>query len=425
MRKRVIALLGIFVLSCGVIAGCQGQLSSGGDVQMDDGMEDLTTTVSQTTDCYAEVPDYSKVQDFSGKLFSESLDNNNPVLSPVSAYLALALTGEGAGGETAQEFQDVMGENRQAVSKDIMDSFPADTDGMNIMIANSAWIDDQMTPEQSWMDIAGNSYRAQIFQMDLSTGQTMQEINSWIKDQTEGKIKDFLAEPFDAMTRMVLFNTVYFKGEWEKTFEAYNTRESEFTLEDGETVMANMMSMWEEDLSYVKSDVCDGIVLPYKNSDMVFVALKPAEGMTVREMYAALDMEQIGIMVDEAQEQNVNLMLPKYEVTFDRILNDDLENMGLGRAFNPAEADFSGLGVTDSGEPLYISLVRQKAVFIVDEEGTEASAVTEVVLRCGMSMEDQIIDVFFDEPFLYMIMEPDTDVPLFMGIMDNPTDCGE
>lgn len=431
MNKRVAALLGIFVLLCGITAGCQAQdslsasSSADGDVQIDDGIVDLTMTVPQATYCYAEAPAYAGVQSFSMELFEKSLGENNPVLSPVSAYLALALTGEGANGETAQEFQDVMGDNRQAVSEEMMTGFPADMDGMKIVLANSAWVDEQLTPKQSWLEAAGNAYKAQVFQMPLSTGQTMQMINFWIKDQTEGLIKDFLSEPLDEATRMALFNTVYFKGEWNKPFEEYDTRDSKFTLESGETVTTEMMSMWGEDLSYVHSGVCDGIMLPYKDSNLVFIALKPAEGMTVREMYAALDMEQIGMMADEAQTLNVNLMLPKYEVTFDRVLNTDLADMGLGKAFDPATADFSGLGTTESGEPLYISMVRQKAVFIVDEEGTEATAVTEVAIaECAMPIYRETIDVYFDEPFLYMILEPEMDVPLFMGIMDDPTDCG-
>lgn len=424
MRKRLIALFVVCVLSCGMLTGCQEEAT--GQTQIDDGIADLTATVPQAIYCYAEAPTYSGVQSFSQGLFAESAEEKNLVLSPVSAYLALALTGEGAKGETAQEFQNVMGENRQAASEEMMDIFPADMDGIKVMIANSAWVDEQLTPEQGWLEIAGNAYKAQVFQMSLSTTRTMQMINSWVEDQTEGLIKEFLTEPLDEMTRMALFNTVYFKGDWEKPFEANDTRDSGFTLESGETVMAEMMSMWGEELSYVQSDMCDGIVLPYKDSELVFVALKPVEGMTVREMYTDLDMEQIGTMVDEAQEMNINLMLPKYEVTFDRILNTDLMDMGLEKAFDPELADFSGLGVTDSKEPLYISLVRQKAVFIVDEEGTEAAAVTEVAIsECGMIMEQETIDVFFDEPFLYMILEPETDVPLFMGIMDDPTECVE
>ena len=435
MKKRGIAAIIICALSCGMLAGCQGgeegmvQNKTGqtasGQTQIDDNLADLTKTVPQAVYDYAEVPEYVGVQNFSEGLFRKSLEETNPVLSPVSAYLALSLAGEGAKGETAQEFQNAMGENRQAVSEEMMDRFPTDTEKMKLMIANSAWVDDQLTPDEEWLTIAGNAYRAQVFQMGLATPQTMQKINAWIKDETQGLITDFLEEPLDEKTRMALFNTVYFKGKWENPFDALDTRDGEFTLDNGETVITEMMNMKDKELSYVQSGVCDGILLPYQDSDLVYVALKPVEGMTVREMYDALDMEQIGAMVDEAQTLHVNLMLPKYEVSFDRTMNNDLNNMGLKKAFDSEGADFSGLGVTDSKENLYISLVRQKAVFIVDEEGTEAAAVTEVAMaEYAMYLEPEAVDVYFDEPFLYMILDPETDVPLFMGIMDDPTACG-
>lgn len=119
----------------------------------------------------------------------------------------------------------------------------------------------------------------------------------------------------------------------------------------------------------------------------------------------------------------INLRLPKFEISFDRTLNDILADMGLRSAFDPDSADFTGIGVPQSGNPLYIDLVRQKAVIRVDEEGTEAAAVTMVAMNdlCAPLEEQTPIDVFFDEPFLYMIVEDESGVPLFMGIVDDPS----
>ena len=134
-------------------------------------------------------------------------------------------------------------------------------------------------------------------------------------------------------------------------------------------------------------------------------------------------MEQIGAMVDEGQEISVDLWLPSFEVTFDKELNQDLEEMGIPTAFDRERADFTGIGYTDNDLPLYISLVRQKAVFIVDEEGTEAAAVTEVSMNECAAFEDPVLpqEVHFDHPFLYMILDKETDMPLFLGIMDDPS----
>ena len=117
----------------------------------------------------------------------------------------------------------------------------------------------------------------------------------------------------------------------------------------------------------------------------------------------------------------VNIKLPKFEISFEDSLNDSLMNMGLVDGFDPEKADFSLMGKNVSGNNLYISLVKQKAKIIVDEEGTEAAAATEVMMAeaCALFPEEPI-DVYFDEPFLYIIMDMDREIPLFMGILDNP-----
>ncbi|MDE5699540.1 MAG: serpin, partial [Lachnospiraceae bacterium] len=119
----------------------------------------------------------------------------------------------------------------------------------------------------------------------------------------------------------------------------------------------------------------------------------------------------------------VNLKLPKFEITFDKKLNDSLSNMGLEECFDVDRANFDQMGKTMSGDNLYISFVRQKAKIIVDEEGTEAAAVTEVIMACGAAITEEAQkprEVYFNEPFVYMIMDMDRELPLFIGILDNP-----
>ena len=126
-------------------------------------------------------------------------------------------------------------------------------------------------------------------------------------------------------------------------------------------------------------------------------------------------------MIDKKNDIRINLALPKFTVEFDRNLNESLQSMGIKMAFDDVLADFSGIGKTDNGNNIYISLVRQKAKVIVDEEGTEAAAVTEVAMfECTSAVIDMPKTVEFDRPFVYMIMDNETQIPVFMGIMDNP-----
>ncbi len=167
------------------------------------------------------------------------------------------------------------------------------------------------------------------------------------------------------------------------------------------------------------------------------MAIKPVdENTTVRDLYNQLTPLVIEELLAGKQTELVNTKLPKFEISFDKVLNESLMNMGLMDAFDTKKADFGGIGAsgltdtdnknTENDFNLYIDLVRQKAKIIVDEEGTEAAAVTAVIMECGAALpEQEPKEVYFDSPFVYMIMNMDGEVPLFIGILDNPTASGE
>lgn len=182
------------------------------------------------------------------------------------------------------------------------------------------------------------------------------------------------------------------------------------------------MSMWEESQRYVHSDLGEGVLLPYQGGEFAYMAILPREGTPVREFYRQLTPEALTELLESEKWELCNLRLPKYEVSFDQELNESLQAMGLVRAFDGEQADFSGLGTTEQGYPMYISLVKQKAVFRVDEKGTEAAAVTLVAMEeCGALIEPEPRELYFDRPFVYMILDLEAQVPLFVGILDDPS----
>ncbi len=391
------------------------------------GQNDVTGTGS--TDTTAVVSDDIALWDFSYKMLKENIKDTNPVLSPVSAYFAMGMVGLGAEGDTLTEFEQTMGLGMQEVSGELMQNLPnwiqdtSDDEKQSVLeVANSVWVDKRMTPNTSWVQSVSDIYKAEAFQAVLSDRGTMKDINKWVEKKTHALIKEFLSEPLDVECRMALFNTIYFLGEWVNDFEATSTYKEDFVTTDGKTVQVDMMHDYDRSEVYFKGDDLDGVILKYRYGDMAFVAMKPTTGQTVREMYEQLTYEELNTLLDNAASRPIRLKLPKFEVEFDKKLNETLQNMGIKRAFDCELAEFGGLGTTDSGYPLYISLVRQKAVVKLDEEGTEAAAVTMVVMNeCAAAMPQQTpIDVFFDEPFVYMIMDMESRTPLFMGIMDNP-----
>lgn len=365
---------------------------------------------------------YGALQQFSYELMLENMDEVNPVLSPVSAYLALGMVGMGAGGETMQEFMEVMGSNMPAVSEKLMSQYPQEQEGLELTIANSAWVDQQLTPKQQWLSDMQEIFRGESYRGELSSEAVMKQINSWCSENTKGLIPEMLVRPLDADTRLALLDAIYFKGDWMNPFEAVDTAERPFTLEDGTEVQVETMSKSGENLEYIHSDLGEGVVLLYQGDDFAYVAILPPEGTDVRELYRQLTPEALAEMLESKSTELCNLRLPKYEISFDRKLNDSLIEMGLEKAFDGGMADFSGLGDTEQGGSLYISLVQQKAVFRVDEEGTEAAAVTMVVANesCALEVEEPR-QLYFDRPFVYMILDQENQVPLFTGIMDDPT----
>ncbi|MBO5033514.1 MAG: serpin family protein [Lachnospiraceae bacterium] len=372
-----------------------------------------------------DIQSYEDIQNFSYQLFGENLESQNPVLSPVSAYLALAMAAFGSDGSTKAEFDKLLGEGAMVISDDIMNSLPVESKNQILSLANSAWIDDQYLVDENWIGSIKSLLDAEAYQTDLSSTEAMNSMNDWIKTKTNEMINEMLTEPLDSDARLALFNTIYFKAKWSSPFEVESTYQDQFHVNENEQVEVDMMNKYAEGFDYISNDFAEGLIFPYRSDtekpNLALLALKPKEGMTVREMYNNLNGDVISDMLKNKMTSLVNIKLPKFEISFEDSLNDSLMNMGLVDGFDPEKADFSLMGKNVSGNNLYISLVKQKAKIIVDEEGTEAAAATEVMMAeaCALFPEEPI-DVYFDEPFLYIIMDMDREIPLFMGILDNP-----
>ena len=426
--KKITTALSILMVIC-LMTGCSaGDNRNNGDSNSNSSTSSLSGTepVELTKDVNTivcidySIDSFAPVQQFSYELFSQNLEDTNPVLSPVSAYLAMGMAGLGAEGETRQEFENVLDGDMLCIPDYIMRNFPKEEAGMQISFANSAWLSEGLEVKDSWLNYLSSQYMAQVWQGNLSSTECMDSINSWIKEQTRELIPAFLEEPLSPYVKAALFNTIYFKGKWKDSFEVKRTEEKEFTTSGGETVLVDMMQKYPCKLDYVHTETMEGVVLPYESGNLAFIALKPTAGQSVREMYREIDFEDLEFLLQGREKTLVNLQLPKFSITYDKKLSDSFKQMGLERAFDEDKADFSGIGTMPGGENLYISLVRQKAVVYVDEEGTKAAAVTEVEIRTK-NAEPEPQNVFFNEPFLYMIMDMETNVPLFMGIMDDPS----
>lgn len=435
MKKKTIALLLTTTLISGLLSACGNSSQTSDIISTTDKKADVTSEVINLTDNSSEtatsvnidytIDSYAPVSDFGYHLFQKNTEGTtNPVLSPVSAYIALTMAGNGANGTTKDEFYQLLGSNGEmtALSDDMMNRFPTDSENLKLSLANSAWIDNEFTPDKEWLGTISSLYDAQAYHADLSTREAVDSINQWVSDNTQGLIKKMIEQPFEDDARLVLFNTLYFKGTWRDPFIHEMTYEQPFTTSDGKSVNVSMMHQRKSYYDYLTNDYAEGVILPYADSNLSLVALSPREGTTVRELSNMLTSDMIVSLLDNRQESTyMNIDLPKFEITFDQILNDSLIELGLESAFDADKADLTGLGKADHDGNIYISLVRQKADIRLDEEGTEAAAATEIAMAEATSLDiEQPLNMVFDHPFLYMIMDMDTQIPLFIGIIDNP-----
>ena len=203
--------------------------------------EKLTSDTESVEVFDVNIDSYDNIHDFSYKLIKQNLDQENPVLSPISAYFALAMTGNGAKGETLNEFHELLGINLNSFPYEILHVLQRDAEDMTVSFANSAWVDEQLQAEDTYLAAVENYFNAEVYQQKLSTQQAMDDMNIWVNAKTNGLIPAMINESLDEDTRLVLFNTIYFKGKWKTPFKGYSTRNFDFTTEDGNVMTVPMM----------------------------------------------------------------------------------------------------------------------------------------------------------------------------------------
>lgn len=415
MKKRLIKLIAL-AMCAAMLTGCA---ASGGVKNLTDGVNAADVTLP-------EVTDYTMIGDLGAGLmqYAAAQDAENPVLSPLSAYLCLAMLMPGANENTKAEFEKILGADWDYVSAlaaDIAAQLEKTGGSTKLDLANSIWTDDDKAViEEEWLKTVKAYFGPDIYSADLPSSEALKAINKWVNDKTNGMIPKLHDDNYDKDTIMVLLNALYMKADWAHKFEGQDTYDREFTKADGSTVTVPFMNMFEAYESYIKTEDAEGIMLPYDDGRLAFIALKPADG-DARKYAAGLTGAKLKEALAAAKADTfVTVNMPKFDTEYSVYLTDALKAMGMTDAFDPDLADLSGAGRGVDG-PLYISYVFQKVKVDVDEEGTEAAAVTEIATAegCALPAEEPIV-LTFDKPFVYAIVDTETGVPLFAGVMENP-----
>ena len=415
MKKRLIKLIAL-AMCAAMLTGCA---ASGGVKNLTDGVNAADVTLP-------EVTDYTMIGDLGAGLmqYAAAQEAENPVLSPLSAYLCLAMLMPGANENTKAEFEKILGADWDYVSAlaaDIAAQLEKTGGSTKLDLANSIWTDDDKAViEEEWLKTVKAYFGPDIYSADLPSDGALKAINKWVNDKTNGMIPKLHDDNYDKDTIMVLLNALYMKAEWAHKFEGQDTYDREFTKADGSTVTVPFMNMYEAYESYIKTEDAEGIMLPYDDGRLAFIALKPDSG-DARGYASSLTGAKLKELIAAAKADTfVTVNMPKFSTGYSVYLTDALKAMGMTDAFDPDLADLSGAGRGVDG-PLYISYVFQRVKVDVDEEGTEAAAVTEIATAEGCALPaDEPIVLTFDKPFVYAIVDTETGVPLFAGVMENP-----
>ena len=355
---------------------------------------------------------------------------HNLFYSPFSISSALAITGEGAKGKTADEIFSVfyLPKNdtvRQSGFARINEGINTANAGFTLRTANALWAEKSYPFLPAFTGIARKYYSANVTNLDFKNTpeESRATINQWVEQKTENKIRDLLPSgSIDSLTRLVITNAVYFKGTWVRQFDAARTQDADFRTETGTTVNVRMMQDTgeESEYPYAETDSVQYIELPYTHNSgkalsMIVILpksddLKPAE--------AVLNDSNLSALQDSANSRRVMLYLPKFHMETEYRLPDTLSAMGMPTAFTFGAADFSGMDGTTN---LYISDVIHKAFIDVNEEGTEAAAATAVVMGWGAAPSGANPPTFrADHPFVFLIQDKETGTILFIGRVANP-----
>ncbi len=354
---------------------------------------------------------------FAFELFSR-LGNGNVFFSPYSISTALAMTYEGARGKTAEEMQSVFHFPEESVRRPAFASIYNDLNKKDkkyaLNTANALWAQKNFGFLADYLNITGRYYGGRVTNLDFvnAAEQSRITINDWVEEQTNDKIKDLLpASPpvINPMTRLVLTNAIYFKGDWVLKFDKKNTYEADFYVSSEKTVKVQMMSLTGEKakFNYAGTEDLQVIELPYAGNELSMLVLLPDDINSFN-----LSAVRLNSIRANLRETEMSVYLPKFKLETKYMLSENLKAMGMPSAFD-RDADFSGMtGLPD----LFIKEVIHQAFVEVNEEGTEAAAATAVIMELKAVMKR---DFRADHPFIFLIQDKNNNI-LFLGKVVNP-----
>lgn len=375
---------------------------------------ELTASVTAAPVAAGTVNDIASqaAADFAIRLLQNAYHGGeNCILSPYSVLTAMAMVANGADGETLAQLEAAFG-----LSVGDLNAFLyacGENAGDELVSANSIWMRDveQFAVREEFLQTNTDYFGAEIYKAAFDA-QTVADINDWVSGHTAGRIKQIL-ERLDGGSSMVLLNALTFDAKWAAPYKTTDVREGTFTAADGTEQTVEMMHRTEQ--LYLDDGLATGFVKDYAGGRYCYAALLPNENVSMEEYLASLTGASLLNAIKNAEECRISTAMPKYKLETSVELNQALAAMGISDAFSRASADFSRISDT----PQYIDEVLHKTYMKVDEDGTEAAAVTAVITRYAAPMQSCDHTVILDRPYVMAIVDRDTEAIVFLGVVNS------
>ncbi|MCQ2430559.1 MAG: serpin family protein [Clostridia bacterium] len=368
--------------------------------------------------------------DFAFALFTESLKDEstkntpNRMISPLSAMMCLALIANGTDGNTKAQMEQTLGLPVGDLDRFLYDYWQNlySADDCKVALANSVWFRDdadRLKVEPAFLQSVADWYQAQAYAAPFDAS-TVKDINRWCADHTDGMI-DEIIDKINDDTVMYLVNALVFDAKWYKQYENADVMDDAFTNADGTT--ANVKMLHSQETYYLSGDGFEGFARPYKGCKYDFVGLLPAEGTDVMDFAASLTADVWAKMWTDGHTPpengwfpGVEAGIPEFGFEFGMSLNDTLKAMGMTDMFDSEAADFRPMATSAAGN-IYCSEVAQKTYIELDRNGTKAAAITWGVMNDECDEPISAKKVILDRPFVYAIVDTESGLPLFIGVV--------
>lgn len=357
-------------------------------------------------------------------------EGKNTIFSPVSLSTMLAVLENGAAGKTGEEINAII--NPEQLSKEELNEKYCNTinhlinsgykeNGNKttfVELANSLWIQENLLVKDGFLKDSNTYYGAEAYNVNFANDVCINAMNRWIEDKTHGRIQTYLSK-VSPQTAMIAFNSLYFKGKWQSPFDKSKTQKEDFHLNNGDIIKLDMMNT-EKQIKYYEDEQIQAGKFNYYGCNMLVILPKDSTGEYTRN----LNYADIQKAYNNSENMKVKIKFPKFSFEQKNDLGSHLKTMGMATAFDSRNADFTGIA-DRSGDffNLFVSDISQKCFISVDEEGTEATALTSVVLVGSPLLKENAPPEFYlNKPFIFVISDDRTGLILFAGKVENPLD---